>query len=378
MRIIDRYLIRQFVQIFTVCFVSLIGLYIVIDAFGHMDELIRQARQQEGNLLAVVAEFYAYRSLDFFDRTSSILGLIAAMFTVTWVQRHNELTALLAAGIPKFRVMTPILASGLCVSLMAAANRELVIPRVRHELGRDAQDLTGQEGRGVEAQRDMKTGILIDGERLQVDARRVARPTFHLPYALSSFGNRLEANEAHYQDAAGGRPAGYLLQGVTRPSDLASRPSLLLAQRTVIITPQDADWLADDACFVVSDVGVEMLEAGMAWRQYAATWELIRGLRSGSVDFGADVRVAVHTRFVQPLVDATLLFLGLPLVLWRDNRNVFVAIGLCLMVVVLFMLVLIACQYLGASSLIRPPLAAWLPLLIFVPVAVRGARPLVQ
>jgi lipopolysaccharide export system permease protein len=144
----------------------------------------------------------------------------------------------------------------------------------------------------------------------------------------------------------------------------------------VVLTPRDAQWLPDNGCFVVSDVGVEMLEAGMAWRHWAATAELIRGLGSESVDFGADVRVAIHTRLVQPLLDATLLFLGLPLVLSRNNRNVFMAIGLCLMVVVLFMLVLITCQYLGTSSLIRPSLAAWLPLLIFVPLAVRGSQPL--
>ena len=33
-KIIDRYLLRQFVQVLVICFLSMIGLYIVIDAFG--------------------------------------------------------------------------------------------------------------------------------------------------------------------------------------------------------------------------------------------------------------------------------------------------------------------------------------------------------
>ena len=52
---------------------------------------------------------------------------------------------------------------------------------------------------------------------------------------------------------------------------------------------------------------------------------------------GADVRVAIHSRVTQPLLDITLLFLGLPLVLSRENRNMYLAIGMCVGVVIAFM-----------------------------------------
>jgi lipopolysaccharide export system permease protein len=84
---------------------------------------------------------------------------------------------------------------------------------------------------------------------------------------------------------------------------------------------------------------------------------------------GADVRVAIHSRFLQPLLDTTLLFLGMPFVITRTNRNPFIAIGLCLSVVTLFMLVVLGCQSLGSGGWIAAPLAAWLPLIIFAPLA---------
>ncbi len=79
-------------------------------------------------------------------------------------------------------------------------------------------------------------------------------------------------------------------------------------------------------------------------------------MRNRSLDFGADERMAIHSRFVQPLLDVTLLFLGLPLVLSRSNRNVFLAIGLCLALVVAFMLVVMGCKYLGSSYWLEPAL----------------------
>ena len=122
--------------------------------------------------------------------------------------------------------------------------------------------------------------------------------------------------------------------------------------------------------FVVSGVSFEFLSAGSTWRDYASTRELIHELRSPSTDLGADVRYAIHSRFMQPFLDTTLLFLGLPLVVSRGNRNPYFAIGLCVGVVALFMVVKLGCQSLCLTGWLQPPLAAWLPLMIFAPVAV--------
>jgi lipopolysaccharide export system permease protein len=107
---------------------------------------------------------------------------------------------------------------------------------------------------------------------------------------------------------------------------------------------------------------------------FASTAEMIRALGNRAMDYGADIRVTIHSRFVQPLLDLTLLFLGLPLVVSRESRNVFMAIGLCIAVVAFFLVLVIGCQQLGASGLISPALAAWAPLMIFVPAAVGTAE----
>ena len=87
------------------------------------------------------------------------------------------------------------------------------------------------------------------------------------------------------------------------------------------------------------------------------------------------MRVTIHSRFVRPLLDITLLFLGLPLVL-KGQRNIFISIGLCILVISAFMLVVVGAQYLGSAYLISPAFAAWLPLMIFAPTAVLIAEPL--
>src|SRR5256714_8421473 len=157
--IIDRYMLRQFVQVLIICLMSLIGLYIVIDAFSHLDHFIDYAGKH-GSLIKIMGEYYAYRAIAFFDRTSGVLTLIAVMFTVTWIQRHHEMTALLAAGISRTRMLRPVLMAAICVSLAAAANRGIVMPKIREHPAVDSKNIRGDPGSMLPSRLAHETQIL--------------------------------------------------------------------------------------------------------------------------------------------------------------------------------------------------------------------------
>ena len=376
MRIIDRYLLRQFVQIFMICFLSLTGLFVVFDAFSNLDEFIKNTGKQS-DLLATMGEYYAYRSIFFFERTSGVLALVAAMFTLTWLERHNELTSLYAAGVSARRVVAPIILAAAAVSLVGVVSREFVIPQIQLQLSRNPKDLQGEIRQVLSPRYDNKTDILIRGHHTLAAEKKITDPNFLLPQELSHVGKQIVGESAFYQPPAKSHPGGYLFTGVQQPVGLCQRSSVSLDDEPVIITPHDEpDWLEPNQCFVVSEVTFEQLTGGHNWKQFSSTATLIAGLRNSSLDFGADVRVAIHARFLRPFLDVTLLCLGIPLVIGRENRNVFMSIGLCLVVVSAFMLLVLGSHYLGAIYLLDPALAAWLPLVIFVPLAVFLSEPL--
>ena len=368
MMILDRYLLRQYVQVFAICFLSMMGLYVVIDLFGHLDQFSSYA-DENGNLLGIIGKYYAYRSLSFFDRSGGILAMIAAIFTATWLQRHEELTAMLAAGISKFRVIKPLIFATVAISLLGVANRELLIPQVREELARDTKDLGGTEAKDLEPRFDGRTDILIGGLKTVSLEQRILEPTFILPSRLAQYGKQLAGENAYYQAATEHHPSGYLLDGVSTPKGIDNLDSIYLNEEPIIITSQNVTWLKPGQVFVVSQVPFQLLASGSSWRHYASTSELITELSRPSSELGYDVRVAVHSRLTQPITDTTLLMLGLPLMFSRRNRNIFLSIGICLVVAVAFSGFSLACQSLGSLNLLRPTLAAWLPILIFLPVA---------
>jgi lipopolysaccharide export system permease protein len=377
MLILDRYLLRQFAMNFLACFVSLTGLFIVVDLVGNIDDFLKVSGQNGGGFWSIIGEYYGYRTIGFFDRTSGILTLIAAMFTMAMFQRFNELTAIQAAGVPKARIIKPIIIAVLVITGLAVFNRELVIASVRDRYSRNAQDLFGEVGKDMDQKRDMLTDVIIGGKKTYANKQRIESATFTLRgELLSKYGRQFAAADAFYRPASKEHPSGYLLKEVTAPKDLANKPSLAIGEETIIYTPQDNKWLASNECFIKSDVTFEQLASRADFRANASIMELVAGLKNPSLGFGADMRTAIHARIVQPFLDVTLLFLGLPLILARTNRNMFFAIGLCVGVVVLFFLVVLGCQYLGNSYLVNPSLAAWLPVFIFVPAAVWMSEPL--
>lgn len=367
--IIDRYLLRQFFWTAFIAAVGVVGLFVVFDGFTNLEEFLRAA-DKYGGLLPLLARYYGSQAVMVLDRSASLVALVAALFTITWIQRHNEMTALLAAGIPRRRVILPVLVASAAIIALAAVNREVVIPQFRDQLARRPQDLVGDRALPLVPRFDRQTNILFRGRACYREGKRIAEPNLLLPPELAKFGRQLSAAVAYYRPPGERHPGGYLLKGVNRPSNIAELPSVWLGDLPVIITPQDApDWLAPDECFVVTSIDFDQLCGGTAFRQFSSTASLIRALRNASLDLGADIRVTIHARIVQPLADMTLLLLGLPLVIQRENRNVFAAIGLCTILTATFFVVSLGFQQLGAAYYISPALAAWGPLMIFVPVA---------
>jgi len=90
----------------------------------------------------------------------------------------------------------------------------------------------------------------------------------------------------------------------------------------------------------------------------------------------ADVPLRVHARQVQPLLDMTLAVLGLPLVAGPSRRGIFVAVGLCVGLTVLFFLVVLGCHALATGYVVSPSVGAWLPVLILAPLAAWLSQPM--
>jgi len=367
MPIIDRYIIASFLKIFLICFFSFSGLFVIIDAFTNLEEFLKMGKR--GNGQTAILGYYGPRVLQFFDRTAPLIALVAAIFTCAMMQRSNEITAIAAAGISKRRIAKPIFLATLVIVVLGALNREVGLPTFRNQLAMNPQDLSAGKGRSFGLTVDPHTGIAIRGKEVMPINQTIEAPEFTLPLKLAAPDeNRISAGDGEYLIADENHPNGYLLSHVAEWGDgTSSRAS---DGETVVFQPADYDWLGQDQIFVASKYDTLRLAFPKELIRNASLSEMIRESREPTSSWSNQHRVDIHWRVLQPIFDMTILLIGLPLVISRGERNLFVSAGICLTVVMLMILVVIASQSLGASRILSPAsLAAWLPLIIFLPVA---------
>ena len=375
--LIDRYITKAQANSFLIVFVSLAGLTFVVDAFNNIEEFIAHA-PDGGGLWKVLGRYYGYRLISFFDATSGVIALASAMFALSWLERHNELTALLAAGVTRWRIARPAIVFAGCVALVAATNRELVLPNIRQTLERNAQDLGGDAWQTFEARYDHRTEILYRGRQWRRSDQLIHEPSLLLPPSMAGFSAQVDAGEALWTAADANHPAGYLLRAVNEPAAVDTIPSLTLGGVPVIYTSLEHSWLAAGSCFVASDVSFEQLVGSSNWSQFSSTPELIRAIGNPAIGVTADVPLRVHARIVQPFLDLSLAILGLPLVVGPSRKGVFVAVGLSVVLTAVFLLTTLACHALATSYVLSPSLGAWLPVILLAPLAAWKAQPMWQ
>lgn len=371
---IDRYLLILYVRVFLICFVTLSGLLIIAQVFTNLDEFIQYGRNR-GNFFLALAEYYSPYLLSIYDRTCGLLTLLSTMFVIAWLYRTNELTALLAAGISKARIVRPVIVMSVIAILGAACSRELLIPKWSATLSKNPQDLQGTERLvPMRPTEDVDMGILIAGRNLITNTQSIQNPIFKFYSPASSVTSQLSGTNAAYLPADETHGQGFRIDGVGNNTALTGKPSVRKDGIDYLLLPADTPWLTADQCFVPSKVEYDMLRGGTA-RQFASTSDLIWRLKNQSDYYGEDLKLMVHSRFLQPLLDFTQLLLGLPLILSTRNRNVVQLIVACVATFGLFFAVSMALGSLGTSgTLITPAIAAWAPLLIFGPIAYARTR----
>jgi lipopolysaccharide export system permease protein len=372
---IDRYLLFLYGRILFICFASIASLFVVIHLFGSLGDFDRIAQQDNESMLSAAFEYYRPFTLSLFERLSSLLALLALLFTIGWLNRTNELTALLAAGVTKSRVVRPLLMASAGVILTAVILRETIIPRFQDHLDRKPGDLTGEYPRPIRPAFDPQTMCLIQGKHLIPVTKEIAEINIRIQGEplLSAIGPKLLAKRAHFQEASDERPTGYLLRNVQIPRNIDLKPSVYdsQSQQLLLMTSKDAAWIDPGDCFLVSSIEYEILRGGSSWQQYASAGELITHLKAEKMmTSGNELQVSIHQRLLRPLVDWTVLLLGIPILLKRPDRHLFWVAGMCLGIVGGFTGLVMGLAALGTSGLfLSPHLAIWLPLLLFLPWA---------
>lgn len=357
MTTLDRMFLVSFFRSYFIVWTSLLSLYVVIDLFTNIDSFGRAG----GGFRSVaqhVLRYYAYQVTLIFDRLADAITLLAAMFTVSWMQRNNELLPQLSAGVPTRRAIRPVLIGAAITLALGPLNQELVIPQIAEGLMTHRDDPEGAKAQTLMGAYD-PSGIHIEGVAGYRNERKVHWFYVTFPETSTSWMFHLTAREARYVPPGEGPLSGGWLLTDTEPK-VVDGP-----------LPTNLAFLDPGRYFLTTrDVDFDVASRGATWYLYASTAKLQELLARPEPRRQSKVAVMFHMRVTRPIIGALLVLLGLSVILRNPNRHVFISAGVCLVFCAWFYGCVLACKFLGDNAYVSPPLAAWLPVLIFGPITV--------
>jgi lipopolysaccharide export system permease protein len=123
-RVLHRYVLSEFIRLFTLSLSSLIFIYVIILFFQKLQLFTRNQAP-----LYLIFEYFLYKIPEvMFEWTLPYGVLFATLLTLGTLSRHSEITAMKAGGISLYRIISPLLLFALLVSLFSFVGNEYIAP----------------------------------------------------------------------------------------------------------------------------------------------------------------------------------------------------------------------------------------------------------
>lgn len=129
MRILDRYIFKSLLSIFIGCVLLFVFLYVIIDIFGHLDEILKN----KINLLLLKDYYLAYLPV-IFVQIAPIACLLATLYSLGNLNRNNEVIAMRASGLSIWQMTKTLLTFGIIISLFVFLVNERFVPNAQETI----------------------------------------------------------------------------------------------------------------------------------------------------------------------------------------------------------------------------------------------------
>ena len=338
--IIPRYLQSRFLKLFAFCLLCVVLVFFVVDLVENVDRFIDREVPHK-----VVLLYYLYYIPYIIVITMPVATLLAVVFSVGSLARHNEMVALKSLGYSLYRVMRTLLGLGVVVSIASFIMAETMVvhaSRKREDIRRSHME--GARGkvtsrlRNLEIQEPPDKVVTIgyfDG--MTNVARQVKIETFRGARLVS----RLDSPSMQWDGEAW-----LVSEGYFRMFDADSEKAFPVRRQVRYFFQFDPEEL----------VMAQVKPDEMGILELSRFVERVRRLGGEVHRWMTDL----HLRIAFPLSNLIVVLFSAPIAYNRRKKSLVVGFGISLVICFFYFGLLKIGETMGQKGNIHPFLAAWL------------------
>jgi lipopolysaccharide export system permease protein len=351
MKILSRYLAREFTQNFFLGLGAFSAIYLVVDFFERINAFLFNKAPWP-----MIGAYFLNKFPAILFQVTPAAVLLAAMITLGVMSRHNEIMALKSGGVGLWSLVHPILGTVLLIFVGQLGLNEFIIPSTNQN-ARVIRDLVIHKKKPMAAFKQSQVWIRGPHQILNIQLIRPETNTLEgltLYRFKSNFElvQRVDARSAQWKD---GR---WVLTDASvtdfKRKGTPARKNYREMALTLPETPAD----------------LQIAEKNPDEMNFRELREYVQRIEHDGYD-ASKYRTAMHAAISFPFTTVIMAFLGIPLAV-RKERGAGLARGIAYSVLISFVYLVVYSFIveLGKGGTLSPFLAAWLGNFIFAMVGV--------
>ena len=348
--LIDRYIVRTYLGKYALVLTAFWAIYVLVSFMDLFDDV--QQNKVKG---AVVFHYYTFFTPSIWHLLTPVAVLVAVLITFGVMARHNEITAMKAAGLSIYRIVMPALALSALICLGMFELAEYLLPPLNKRANQDMNVIKGRPPQSSSTNEHRwilgSDGRLYNFDYLQRgDVKAGVPPSL---YGLSIYDVdplTWQLRDRLYAARAVWNGVGYNLERGWRWAFL---PRNSFRDFSEVRTRE----IEKPSYFTREERESETMSFGDLHRHIGTLEKL-----------GLDVtklRVELHRKIAYPMVSLVMSMIGIPFAFVVARRGALYGVAVSILIAIVYWATLAIFGALGDNALLPPLLAAWAPNVLF-------------
>ncbi len=348
--LIDRYIVRTYIGKYMLVLTAFWAIYVLVSFMDLFDDV--QQNKVKG---IVVFHYYTFFTPSIAHLLTPVAVLVAVLITFGVMARHNEITAMKAAGLSIYRIVLPAIALSVLVCFGMFELAEYLLPPLNKRATQDMNVIKGKPPQSSSAN-EHRWILGSDGRMYNFDYFQRGDPASQIAtsmYGLSIYDvdpGTWQLRDRLYAARAVWNGIGYDLERGWRWT-FRPKPGFrdFASARTREIEKPGYFSREEHESETMSFVEL---------RTYIQTLEKI----------GLDVtrlRVELHRKIAYPMVSLIMTMIGIPFAFVVARRGALYGVAASILIAIVYWATLAIFTALGDNALMPPLLAAWAPNILF-------------
>jgi len=344
-RILDRYLLREFSVYLALGLIGFLGIFTVVDVIEKIDVFLDH-RAPSG----LVLRYYVYRAPEVIVQVLPVALLLATFLALGQLNKFGELTAMRSGGLSLARILAPVFVAAGCGAVVSLVLGEMAVPAANRERDRIYEEQIQRLSKGPTTERADVTYLGAGGRiyymRLYVVPEQRMHEVSVQQFRAGRMILRIDAAEATWDGRRWAFSSGLLR--TFRGDEEHARPFERWASNAIAEPPDN---------FARESRRPNQMN-------YLELRAHVIKLRASGARV-ANYLVDLHMKLAFPLINFIVILIGAPVATRLRANSVAMGFGLAITISFAYYAFMQSGKALGHNGALPPYLAAWLGDLVF-------------